>query len=77
MPLINCKSYKKLKKTNENEFRYFLKSVIVGVNRLFTLVYLNSDNDVKQFTTRGYYLAKGIIKNIKVIINGKNFMTKQ
>ena len=28
-------------KTRTNEFRYFLKSYFVGVNRLFLLVYLN------------------------------------
>ena len=50
-----------------------MESNFVGVNRLFLLVYLNRDNDVKQFKTRRYYLTKGRIKNYNVIINGKNF----
>ena len=60
-------------KTAANEFRYFLISNFVGVNRLFGLVYLNRVDDVKRFKTRRYYLPKGIIKNYNVIINGKNF----
>ena len=50
-----------------------MESNFVGVNRLFVLVYLNRDNDVKRFKTRRYYLTKGRIKNYNVIINGKNF----
>ena len=34
-------------KTATNEFRYFLKSNFVGVNRLFVLVYLNRGDDVR------------------------------
>ena len=37
-----------------NEYKYFLKSNSVGVNRLFALVYLN----VKRFNARKYYLQK-------------------
>ena len=50
-----------------------MESNFVGVNRLFLLVYLNRDNDVKQFKTRRYYLTKDRIKNYNVIVNGKNF----
>ena len=50
-----------------------MESNFVGVNRLFLLVYLNRDNDVKQFKTRRYYLTTGRIKNYNVIVNGKNF----
>ena len=57
-------------KTTTNEYRYFLQSNFVGVNRLFALVYLNRKNDVERFKTRRYYLPKGIIKNYNVIING-------
>ena len=49
-----------------------MESNFVGVNRLFLLVYLNRDNDVKQFKTRRYYLTKDRIKNYNVIVNGKN-----
>ena len=44
-----------------------------GVNRLFVLIYLNRDSDVKRFKTRRYYLPKGLIKNYNVIISGKNY----
>ena len=60
-------------KFTTNEFRYFLKSNFVGVNRLFVLVYLNQDDDSVRFKTLRYYLPKGIIKNYNVIINRKNF----
>ena len=60
-------------KTTTNEFRYFIESNCVRVNRLFVLVYLNRDSDVKRFKTRSYYLPKGIIKNYNVIMNEKIF----
>ena len=56
-----------------NEFRYFLESNFVGVNRLFVLVYTNKDDNSKRFKTQKYYLPKGIIKSFNVIIIGKNF----
>ena len=60
-------------KSETNEYRYFLVSNFVRVNRLFVLIYLNRDNDVKRFNAQRYYLHKGIIKNYNAIINGKNF----
>ena len=30
-----------------NNYRYFLKSIFVGVNRLFVFIYLNRNDDVK------------------------------
>ena len=60
-------------KNTTNEFRFFLESNFVGVNRLFVLVYANQDAASKRFKARSYYLSKGIIKNYNVIINGKNF----
>ena len=56
-----------------NEFRYFLESNFVGVNRLNVLVYSNQDANAKRFNARKLYLPKGIIKDYNVIINGKNF----
>ena len=50
-------------KNTTNEYRYILESNFTGINRLFTLVYLNRNNDVNQFDPRKYYLPKGIIKN--------------
>ena len=60
-------------KDTTNEHRYFLRSNLVGVNRLFMLIYSNEDNNTKKYKARRYYLPKGIIKNYNVIINGKNF----
>ena len=54
-----------------NEYRCFLESIFVGVNRLFVLVYTNHDANTKRFNARKYYLIKGIIKSYYVIINGK------
>ena len=59
------------------QFRYFVKSNFVWVNRLFALFCLDYGHDGRRFDARKTYLPKGIIKNYNVIINGKNFMTKQ
>ena len=56
-----------------NEYRNFLESIFVRVNRLFVLVYSNEDDDSERFKAKRYYLSKGRIKNYIVIINGKNF----
>ena len=56
-----------------NEYRYFLESNFVGVNRLFVLVHPNQDDNAKRFNAGKYYLPKGIIKNYNIIINRKNF----
>ena len=56
-----------------NEYRCFLKSNFVGLNRSFVLVSLNQDNDPKRFKTQRYYLPKRIMSSsIK-----KTFITKQ
>ena len=60
-------------KTTTNEYRYLLESNFIGVNRLFALVYLHIEDDIKRFKSRRYYLQKDIIKNFNVIINRKNF----
>ena len=54
-------------KITTNEYRYFLKSNFVGVNRLFVLVCTNKDDNTKRFKTPRYYLPKGIIKNYNII----------
>ena len=64
---------KSVNKNTTNEFRLFLESNFVGVNRLFVLVYTNQDAASRIFKAKIYYLAKGIIDNYHVIINGKNF----
>ena len=60
-------------KKRTNEFRYFLESNFVRVNRLFVFVYANYSNNANRFNAWKYYSLKGIIKNHNVIINGKNF----
>ena len=56
-------SVKKIENKNTtNKYRYFLESNFVGVNRLFALIYLNRNNDVKRFNAQKYYLPKGLIK---------------
>ena len=39
-----------------NEYRYFLESNFVGVNRLFVLVYSYVDDNAKRYKPRRYYL---------------------
>ena len=51
----------------------FPNQIFVWVNKLFALIYLNRNTDVKWFDARKYYLPKGIIKYYNVIINVKNF----
>ena len=46
------------KKNMINEFRYFLKSNLVGDNRLFALVYPSRNNDSKKFKSKRYYYQK-------------------
>ena len=60
-------------KSTTNEYKYFLESNFVGVNRLFVLVYSNQNNDSKRFQIRRYYLPKGIIDYYNVVINGQSF----
>ena len=60
-------------KNSANEYRYFLESNFVGVDRLFVLVYSNKESASKIFKVKKYYLPKDIMKNYNVIINGKNF----
>ena len=60
-------------KNTTNEYRYFLESNFVGINRLFVLVYTNEAINAKRFNAWKYYLPKDIIKNYNAIINGKNF----
>ena len=60
-------------KHTTQQYRHFLESNFVGVNRLFVLVYSYQDENSKRFITRRYYLPKDIIDNCKVIIKGKNF----
>ena len=56
-----------------NKYRYFLESDFVGVNRLFVLIYSNTDDKSKSYKSQRYYLPKGIIRNCNVIIDGKKY----
>ena len=60
-------------KNTANEYRYFLESNFVGVNKLFVLFFSDQDADPKRFIAKSYFLPKGIIRNYDVIINGKTF----
>ena len=60
-------------KNTANEFRFFLESNFVGVNRLFVLVYANQDAASTKFKAKRHYLPKGIIDNYNVVVNAKNF----
>ena len=60
-------------KNTANEYKYFLESKFVGVNRLFVSVYLNEDGDSERFKTLRYYLPKEVFDNYNIVINGKNF----
>ena len=67
----------KRKSENKNTIREhinFLQSNLVGVNRLFVLVYANHGDNAKSFknNVQKCYLPKGIIKSYNVIINGEN-----
>ena len=71
---IGMNTKKKVKsKSTTNEFIYFLESSFVEVNRLFVLVYLNQNYDVKRYKARRCYLPNGTINAYNVIVNGKNF----
>ena len=51
----------KTKRENENstnEYRYFLESNVVGVNRLFVLPYSNQDDNAKRFKAKRNYLPR-------------------
>ena len=61
-------------KNTTNEFRYFLETNFVGINRLFVLVYPNRNDNVKRFNARKHYLPKGVIKSYNVIMNGKKLL---
>ena len=72
---VNWNEYKTKvdNKNTTNECRYFLESSLVGISRLFVLVYSGQDASLKRFKIRKYYLPKDIIKNYNAIINRKNF----
>ena len=64
-------------KNTTNEYRYFLESNFVGVNKLLVLVYSDEDVASKRFKVESNCLPKGIINNYNVVINGKTFMINQ
>ena len=54
-----------------NKYTYFLKSNLVGISRLFVLVYSNQDANSKRFKAKRFYFRKGIVDNHNIIITGK------
>ena len=60
-------------KNRINEYRNYLESNFVGVNRLFVLGHSNQNDNSTRLKAQRYPLPKGVIKNYKVIIDGKSF----
>ena len=60
-------------KNTANEFRCFLESHFVVVNRLFVLVYTNESNNAKRFNAQKNYFPNNIIINYNMIVDEKNF----
>ena len=63
-------------KNTTNEFRYFLKWIFIGVNRVFVLVYWNQDTASRRLKAKRFYLPKGIINITMLSSMKKTFMTK-
>ena len=74
MSNVNCieMNIKQEVKLN-SEYRCFLESNFLGVNRLFVLFYSNAHDNAKMYKARRYYLPKSAIKSYNVIIGGKYF----
>ena len=47
-------------KNTTNEYRYFLESNFIGVNRLFVLVYSKEDADSKRFKAKRCFLCEDV-----------------
>ena len=62
-------------KQTTNEYRYFLGSTFVGVNRLFELIYLNRNNDVNNLKLQGIIYQKALSQVITSLSMGEKFMT--
>ena len=56
---------------------FWNESNFVGVNRLYVLIHLNRNRDIKRFNAHRYYLPKGIIKTIMWSSMEKTFMINQ
>ena len=64
-------------KNAKNEFRFFLESTFVGVNRLAVLVYSNEDAVIKDLKPKGIFYQKELLRIIMPSSMEKAFMTKQ
>ena len=73
---MNIKQKVRLKQ-QQTSLDIFSNQILSGVNRLFALTDLNRSDDIRGFKNPRYYSLKGIIKNYKVIINGKNFYDQE
>ena len=62
-------------KGTTNQYKYFLESSFVRDNRFFVLIYLNEDNNPKNYKAHRYCLLKGMMKVYDAVIIGKNFAT--
>ena len=68
---------KVIKKNTTHEFRFFLESNFVGVNRLFVLVYTNQDAALKDLKLKGIAYQKESLIIIMPSSMEKTFMIKQ
>ena len=59
-------------KDTTNEYRYFLESNFLAVNRSFILVHSDQDVNSERFKTRRYC----IIKSYNIAVHEKNFYDK-
>ena len=57
-----CKTKSERKDTTK-EYRYFLGSNFLGVNRLLVLIHSNVVDNEEKYKDRRYYFSKGIIHN--------------
>ena len=58
-------------KIKQTSIDVLLNQEFEGVHRFFVLIYSNENDNIKRYKV--FRLPKGITKNYKVIISGKNF----
>ena len=60
-----------------NEYRYFLESNFVGVNKLFVLIYSNHDYDAKDIKLEGMMYQKVLLRILMSPSMEITFMTNE
>ena len=64
-------------KNTTNEYRYFLQSNFVGVNRLFILIYWNVDDNVKSIKMEDIFYQKVLLRILTSSSIVRTFLTNQ